>query len=255
MHWEALVETYDNLEVATVYAGKRKNERFLLGFIELGNVSLAEDMIRNLEKSGSLRLETDKLSDDPVQHAQFSLVSSITLFCRAAVDSGLPEILAYSISDAYIRNISHMGTEEEIWPVFITCFMEYVEAVQTWRMKDCEPHLKICCDYIMSHVHSRITMQDLSDASHLSPNYISDLFFRELRIRPNQYIRKTKMSYAAYLLRNTDAPVSEIAALLAYADSSAMISAFSTEYGITPLQYRKKDRDHLYINKDRIRQT
>ena len=94
----------------------------------------------------------------------------------------------------------------------------------------------------MGHLYSKITMNDLGRICALSPNYVSDLFEKELGIRPSIYIRKEKMRYAAYLIRNTSMTGADIAELLAFPSASAFSSQFREMYGCTPRQYRNSPK-------------
>lgn len=82
-------------------------------------------------------------------------------------------------------------------------------------------------------------MAELGRVCALSPNYVSDLFEKELGMRPTNYIRREKMKYAAYLLKNSTTPIADIAELLAFPSASAFAAQFRSIYGITPYYYRK----------------
>lgn len=238
LHHRALKKASESLDESFPPPGRRRIEKELFNFISLGNFPLAKQFIDSLTENGQTDFRVGNLSENSLQQARFAVIASITLFCRTAVDSGLPENLAYSISDVYIQYLGNTRDEESIYHLFIQSFLEYCQAMQNWRLSDCSPQLKICCEYIMGHLYSKITMDDLGRICSLSPNYVSDLFKKELGIRPSIYIRREKVRYAAYLIRNTSMTGSDIAELLAFPSASAFSYQFREMYGCTPRQYR-----------------
>lgn len=238
-----LSQTYDGREMAgSGESSRRAAERLLLDYISLGNVSLAEKLIEEVV-SGDYAMPVGELSDNPVHQARYSIVAAVTLFSRAAIDGGLPEHMAYSISDSYIRHADRMNNTEEIYYLFFQSFREYCQAVCQWRIQGARSELRQCCEYVSEHLHEKITLQDLSRVTHLTANYVSDLFQKELGIRPKQYILREKLNYAAFILRNMDTSIAEISALLAFPSPSAFTSYFNAQFGILPSRYRQESHD------------
>lgn len=229
---------YDKLEYVADVNLRREAEQVFLNYIALGNIAIADEMIHNTHMAEGFSFVTGKMSQNPIQQARYSIVSAITLFCRTAIDNGLPEYRAYSISDSYILYLNTFDDVEEISFLFLKAFRDYVQAMQDWKLRDCKPLLRLCQEYIMKTLHTKITLEDLSKCCHLTPNYVSDLFQKELGIRPTLYIRKEKLKYARFLLANTKNSISEIAALLAFPSSSAFTNYFRKTYGLTPTQFR-----------------
>jgi len=217
---------------------RRRTEQVVLGYISLGNVGLAKELIRSAENSSEI-IPAGDLSDDPLHQARYVIISAVTLFTREAIDAGLPEHLAYSMSDSYIREIDRIKNTEEIYAMFFQSFLDFTQAVNDWRLHDTRPEIRTCCEYVAAHLHEKITIEDLSRVSNLSPTYISDVFQKELGIRPKQYILREKMNYAAYILRTTDAPIAEVSSLLAFSGHSAFTVQFEKEYGMKPSEYRR----------------
>ena len=236
-----LSQIYDNREgVGSSEDSRRAAEKLLLGYISLGNISLADKLIDEVTAS-DFAMPIGNLSSDPVRQARYSIVAAVTMFSRTAIDSGLPEHLAYSISDSYIRHADQLHNTEEIYYLFFRAFREYCQAVYQWRIQGSRSELRQCCEYVSKHLHEKITLEDLGRITHLTPNYVSDLFQKELGIRPKQYILREKLNYAAFILRNTDSSVAEVSALLAFSSPSAFTSHFDAQFGRPPSQYRQEN--------------
>lgn len=235
-----LAQTYDIREnVNGVEYSRRAVERLLLDYISLGNVSLADRLIDEVSAS-DFSMPVGELSHNPVHQARYTIVAAVTMFSRTAIDSGLSEHLAYSISDSYICHADQMQNTEEIYYLFFRAFREYCQAVYQWRIQCSRPELHQCCEYVSEHLHEKITLADLGRITHLTPNYVSDLFQKELSIRPKQYILREKLNYAAFILRNTDTSIAEVSALLAFSSPSAFTGHFTVQFGLTPSRYRQE---------------
>lgn len=219
------------------YLSRREAEYSLLNYISLGNVALVDEFIECM-KGIPVPVPIGSMSVRPLHQARYSLVAGVTLFCREAIDNGLPESIAYQISDSFIQYADRTDDLDKINYLFFQALHEYCQAVQDWRLSSARKEIRLCCEYIMAHMHQKITIAELSDLSHLSPNYLSDLFQKELGMRPLVYIRKEKLHYAAFILQNSDASVSEIAELLAFPSASAFAKYFEAEYQILPNQYK-----------------
>jgi len=58
-------------------------------------------------------------------------------------------------------------------------------------------------------------------------------------IPPSVYVKNIRMDIARRLLRNTDLPVSDIAAKTGFASMKYFSAAFKDAFGMTPNEYRK----------------
>jgi AraC-like DNA-binding protein len=181
------------------------------------------------------------VSESPLLFAKYLLIANVTLATRAAIDGGLPEHIAYAISDGYLRYMDKINDIMKINLLSNKALRDFTYAVHDYALKECGPITKSCCEYILRHLHDNITMKTLSQISHRSANYISDTFAKELGMRPMTFIRSRKLEYARTLIETTSLSVSAISDLLAFPSTSSFITYFKKEYGLTPLQYKSKD--------------
>lgn len=216
---------------------QRGSEQVLLHYITTGNIDKIEEIIAGID-AGKASFSAGLMSNHPLHQARYLLVSGVTMFCRAAIDGGLPEHIAYTISDCYIRQLDRINDIADIYTLLLNSLREYCQAVLDYHFPICSLPVRTCLDYISSHLHTTITLTDLSEICGLSSHYVSDLFAKELGVRPITYIRLAKLKYASLLLQDTTTPVSEISALLAFPSPSAFSSQFQKQYGMSPTAYR-----------------
>ena len=88
----------------------------------------------------------------------------------------------------------------------------------------------------------KVTAGELAAEAGITPEYLSTLFSEHLGCSIPQYIARQKVLEAKKLLRFTDKPLSEIAALLGYSSQSYFQAQFKKIRGITPAAYREKCR-------------
>ena len=69
------------------------------------------------------------LSRDALRHQKNMLIAAITIFTRSAMDGGLPEELAYAMSDSYILKGEECTSIEELNRLSNRAFREYTCAV------------------------------------------------------------------------------------------------------------------------------
>lgn len=96
-------------------------------------------------------------------------------------------------------------------------------------------------EYIRNHLNEKITIRQIAESIHLSPDYVSRVFKQETGLTLKEYIVKKRMKCAKYLLSTTKHTVSDIAAETGYDNLSYFIRQFQKYYGMTPKQYQMQD--------------
>ncbi len=235
---------------------RRIQEKALYYYVSSGDIiridELVSDAIENSDQRQAIKYNdfgkspvigadsVGDVSESPILFAKYLLIANVTLATRAAIDGGLPEDVAYAMSDGYLRYMDKINDIEKINLLSSKALRDFTYAVHDYAYKNCGPLTKNCCEYIQRHLHDNITMETLAEVCHRSPNYISDVFAKELGIRPMQFIRNRKLEYARAILDTTELSVSAISDLLAFPSTSSFISYFKKKYGATPLKYKSR---------------
>jgi len=223
---------------------RRASEKAFFYYVSTGNIAKISEILHQFERGEEMDetasyLRVGEISESAEKQAMGMFISAVTLYTRAAVDGGLPESVAYNLSDAYIYQTLHVTDPEIIKKLTVSALYDFTYEVYMYKYKDCSPMVKKCCEYISGHLHDPVTMKNLAELTGKSPNYISDCFEKELHIRPITYIRKLKLDYARHVLDAADLSVSLISDLLSFSSTSSFITYFREEFGMTPLQYKK----------------
>ncbi len=109
------------------------------------------------------------------------------------------------------------------------------EVKNQWWMR----HIKL---YIAGHYMENITRSDIAEAVGLSYSYVGELFRENTGHSITDYVQNLKMDKARELLSGTQLNLQEIAKRIGYPDSNGFIRAFQNRWGITPGEWRRREK-------------
>lgn len=190
--------------------------------------------------------EYGTLAKNPIRHTRNLGIVVVTLASRAAIRGGLPYEIAYTLSDSIIQKLEECSDIPTLFHIFRSAEFQYAQMVKDLNEqkagmvgKDKNPHINRCKDYIFSHLHDKICVQDIADELGLNANYLSELFHQCEKISLTDFIRREKMNLVKNLLIYSRYSCSEIATYLGYSSQSHMGKQFKECMGMTPNQYRR----------------
>jgi AraC-like DNA-binding protein len=91
--------------------------------------------------------------------------------------------------------------------------------------------------YIENHYAKNISLDDLSELTHLSRYYLIRVFREAVGIPPHAYLRQVRIKYAKELLARGQ-PIADTAIATGFTDQSHLTRWFKRLWGYTPGQYR-----------------
>lgn len=95
-------------------------------------------------------------------------------------------------------------------------------------------------DWIHRHLDQDITLAELAEKLHYTPNYLSMLFKRETGKGFQEYLADCRLQRAALLLKDPSLRMIEIAQQVGYTNAKAFSIAFRKSYSLTPTEYREQ---------------
>lgn len=104
-------------------------------------------------------------------------------------------------------------------------------------------HINRIDEYINHHLNEKITLNALATAVHLSAKQVSRIVFQEYHCSVSELLSNKRLANAVSLLVNTDLSVAQIIDTVFCHTPHYFYSVFRKKYGISPLQYRKKQKD------------
>lgn len=211
-------------------------EKNWLEAVRMGDLELAKKAMKLMDQGG----KEGTLSENPLRQAQIIFISFITQITRAAMDASVAEDLAYAMSDSYIQASESCTSLNQIDTLKNRALRDFVNAVK--HQKDSPPYCRAvrrAVNYIHSHMHQKISLQELSQTAQLSPGRFSHLFREETGLSPLSYVQKEKIQTAKTMLLYSGHRISEISTALGFSNESHFIKIFRQYTGKTPGQYRK----------------
>ena len=97
--------------------------------------------------------------------------------------------------------------------------------------------------YIRDHLDLPLTLERLASRCGYNPSYFSRLFKHYTGRTLTEYLAACRMEYACRLLRDTDQSVERIIAQTGFSNRTKFFREFAAVTGMTPLSYRKKQKN------------
>lgn len=92
--------------------------------------------------------------------------------------------------------------------------------------------------YINQNISQKITLQQLSDITNYSIPHLRRLFYETFGISPLNYITEQRIKRAKEIIEIEDLPISQVADLCGFENTSYFIKQFKNSTGTTPKEYR-----------------
>lgn len=212
----------------------------MLTCIETGDVEMLKRTFKDEDQSGF-----GKLANSTDRNFRDIGISVITLISRAAIHGGVNPELAFSLCDSYVMKIENLvvldgmkSLIEDAKLRFATMVAELKSTQPALSNTKRHPLLEQSKDYIYSHLHSKITMQEVASAINISSNYLSELFRKYEGISFTDFVMREKISLVKNMLVYSPYSYIEIATYLGFSSQSHLGKQFKVVTGMTLKQYR-----------------
>lgn len=94
----------------------------------------------------------------------------------------------------------------------------------------------------LSENYATATLKSTADHFHYHPNYLSGLIAKNTGKSFSEILTEIRTTQVRYYLSQTDIPIDDIADLLGYSHVSSFYGAAKKMLGMTPVQYRKENK-------------
>ena len=234
---DILFENHEN----NVHHNPYDQEMREFGSIENGDLIQLEKSLQE-DYDGTI----GTLAKDPLRNLKNLGIVLVTLASRAAIRGGLSPEISFSLSDSYIQQIEECKDLALVVPLAHKAEFQYAEMIHEIKekqkgilKKQKNPRINKCKDFIFSHLHDRITLEDLAAEADCNPNYLSQLFKECEGISISGYILQEKINRAKNLLIYSDYSYIEIATYMGFSSQSHLGTQFKKHTGYTLRQYRE----------------
>ncbi len=202
-----------------------------------------EQLQKSLDETNPGQL--GRLAKDESRHLKNLAIVNAVLCSRAAIRGGLLPEVSFTLCDAYIQKVEDLTTSDALVQLIRECKFHYCQLVADTRRKTFSrkaniPHPKItqCKNYIFSHLHQKLQVQEIAEALHTSPSYLADLFRSYEGQTISSFILQEKIKLVKNMLIYSPYTYSQIAAYLGFSSQSHLEARFKKSTGYTLRQYR-----------------
>lgn len=210
--------------------------------IETGDIELLKKSIAEIYNG-----ELGTLAKDKLRNMKNLGIVVISLASRAAIKGGVPAEISFSLSDEFIQKLEELEDVNSVLYFIRETEFQYTQMVHNiietkngTINKIPNPKIKQCKDYIYSHLHDKLSVQNIADVLNTNANYLSEIFKKHEGISLSKYIMNEKIARAKNLIIYSDYSYIEIAAYLGFSSQSHFSTQFKKCTGYTPKEYRYK---------------
>ena len=102
--------------------------------------------------------------------------------------------------------------------------------------------LQRAIDFIEANIDQRISLQEIADATGLSPTHFARQFRSTVGRAPHQYVMQRRLEHAERALVETNTSIAEIAAACGFSNQEHLTRLFKRAHDTTPAAYRTSRR-------------
>lgn len=99
--------------------------------------------------------------------------------------------------------------------------------------------VKRCIKYMEDNFERKITLTELADLVHMTPNYFCNYFKKQTGLTAFRQLNNIRVGCAAKMLRQTEKTIVEVADACGFENTNYFIRKFKEIRGCTPSAYRK----------------
>lgn len=232
------------------------------GFLYPDNVLLRFDEVQHRQSVyPEIKLDTFELllrggAIPEIEHF-LETVENTLLASGTTVEMMELMIMQLGISLSKVRMLQDESeTEHALEPIRFTLFetIEYLreqslQLVENRTEKRNDRNERILTGiqtYIHQHIHEDISLEQLTELTSYSKQFICKLFRDELQMTFVDYMTNERLVFAASLLTSTMEPIGRIAERSGFRSSQYFATKFKGKYGITPVQYRQANGESKF---------
>jgi AraC-like DNA-binding protein len=154
------------------------------------------------------------------------------------IQNGIENIIEIDKQGSRDSHLSQINTLATI------LFALYKEGFRSQSSDQVQP-IERACYYLQRNYAQKITLEQLANVAHLTPNYLSRYFKKQYGMTPINYLIKLRIDAACAILETTEDSLKYVSSRVGFADHYYFSRVFKKLKGIPPGAYREKMRTIL----------
>ena len=115
-----------------------------------------------------------------------------------------------------------------------------IELFDTLKYTTQNPHILKALNYINENLTEPITLNNISNALHLSKEYTARVFKKEMGMTVSEFINHQKLILAKNMLSNDALSLQDVSSKLGYENYCYFSKVFKKQFGVSPLKMKKE---------------
>lgn len=225
-----------------------EEERKWLELISEGRLGKSDTQIYQnaelMERVGTMA------ENNALKQTEYTMVAAITLATRAAIYGGVPPFRMYQLSDLYLQRLSKCTTAIDMLNVYAKALEDYNnEVLKSKAQAHYSDYVEQCKDYIAKNLYKKISISAMAKDLGVNRSYLSRKFSELEGMTILEYLRKERLTASANLLIYSEESIGNIAYYMSFSSTSHFGELFKKSYGVTPAQYRSKNKIKEFISR------
>ena len=212
-------------------------EQRMMECISRGNYDGALSAVRKLENQGPEARISNTLRDMKNYSIAFN-----TLCRLAAREGGVSPWKINQFSQEKCIQIENAASLRDLTAIHDALLSGYCSMVRDARSPLYSPPVRQMVSLIEARFSQDLTLTEVAGMLSHNPNYLSVLFKKETGKTFSEYLAGERLSFARRLLRETNMPVTAVAAECGIMDSNYFSRLFKSHEHMTPTQFRARCR-------------
>ena len=153
----------------------------------------------------------------------------------------LKEELMAIVDNPYRSSINQIGHMYLFFDALIRSSVNRKTVVQSGKMRD--TYIREAISFIELNYGRAISVEDIADFCNINRSYLNRLFKESTGKTLQNFLMYYRMNRAAELLKVSELTVNEIGKRCGYQNQLHFSRAFKTIFGLSPMQWKKKEKE------------
>ncbi|MDS1030188.1 PocR ligand-binding domain-containing protein [Bacillota bacterium LX-D] len=202
--------------------------------------------VRNAERKAaeelldSLLVNIIEKNFGQIDSVKARVMEILVMISRAAVDGGISFDEVERLNCEIYEQLYKKENTEEICFWTKSVLNTLIDNVEKSRGFKSYKVVQKAAEYIRNNFHTKMTLNSVAEAIHLSPCYLSRIFKQTYGCTLMEYLTHIRLENAKLMLRSSDYNIMQIALQNGFEDASYFARVFKKMEGISPSQYKQK---------------
>lgn len=220
----------DMMRVRKIYEMEKK----MLHYLREGDEAKMLNALKDVDIT-----EFKRFPNEPVRNIKNLLITLNTLFRKTVSQNAIEPYLIHRISEKFAIKIELAKTVEEVHSLLPIMVRDYCNLINQFLNQGYSSLIVKATQYIRLHYEQDLSLQEIAKLLYVHPNYLSKKFKAETGHSLTDYINHVRVWEAQYMLKETEAPIAEIAYAVGFNDTKYFSKVFKKITQKTPSEFRE----------------